>query len=88
MLKNDFALNAVKADKDGWNEDKLKMLLGNKREMLGIFEGNGNEGEMEAGQSSGLIKEIPTVDLLMNKLLKEVEKANVRNQMIVTTHSY
>ncbi len=88
MLKNDFALNAVKADKDGWNEDKLKMLLGNKREMLGIFEGNGNEGEMEAGQSSGLIKEIPTVDLLMNKFLKEVEKANVRNQMIVTTHSY
>lgn len=64
------------------------MLLGNKREMLGIFEGNGNEGEMVAGQSSGLIKEIPTVDLLMNKLLKEVEKANVRNQMIVTTHSY
>ena len=88
MLKNDFALNAVKADKDGWNEDKLKMLLGNKREMLGIFEGNGNEGEMEAGQSSGLIKEILPVDLLMNKLLKEVGNANVRNQKMLTTHSY
>ncbi|MCH7516980.1 MAG: nitronate monooxygenase, partial [Bacteroidetes bacterium] len=37
MLKNDFALKAVKADKDGWNEDKLKVLLGKKREMLGIF---------------------------------------------------
>lgn len=86
MLKNDFALKAVKADEDGWNEDKLKALLGNKREMLGIFEGNENEGELEAGQGSGLIKEILPVDLLMKKLLVEVEKANVRNQKMFTTH--
>ena len=88
MLKNDFALKAVKANEDGWNEDKLKTMLGNKREMLGIFEGNENEGEMEAGQGSGLIKEILPVDLLMNKLLVEVEKANVRNQKMVTARSY
>ena len=85
MLKNDFALKAVKADEDGWNEDKLKILLGKKREMLGIFEGNENEGEMEAGQGSGLIKKILPVDLLMEKLLKEVEEASVRNQKLVTT---
>jgi enoyl-[acyl-carrier protein] reductase II len=88
MLKNDFALKAVKADEDGWNEDKLKALLGKKREMLGIFEGNENEGEMEAGQSSGLIKEILPVELLMNSLLEEVEKANERNQKMITTRSY
>jgi len=87
MLKNDFALKAVKANEDGWNEDKLKILLGKKREMLGIFEGNENEGEMEAGQGSGLIKEILPVNLLMNKLLKEVGNANVRNQKMLTTHS-
>ena len=87
MLKNDFALRAVKADEDGWNEDELKVLLGKKREMLGIFEGNENEGEMEAGQSSGLIKKILPVELLMNKLLNEVEKANERNQKIVTNFS-
>jgi enoyl-[acyl-carrier protein] reductase II len=84
MLKNDFALKAVKADANGWDKDKLKVLLGKKREMLGIFEGNEKEGEMEAGQSSGLIKEILPVDLLMNKLLNEVEKANKRNQKIIT----
>jgi enoyl-[acyl-carrier protein] reductase II len=88
MLKNDFALKAVKADEDGWNEAQLKVLLGKKREMLGIFEGNENEGEMEAGQGSGLIKEILPLDLLMNKLLEEVEKANVRNQKMFTTRSY
>jgi enoyl-[acyl-carrier protein] reductase II len=88
MLKNDFALKAFKAVEDGWSEDKLKVLLGKKREMLGIFEGNENEGEMEAGQSSGLIKEILPVDLLMDKLLKEVEKSNLRNQKMITTRSY
>jgi len=87
MLKNDFALKAVNADRDGWNEEKLRMLLGKKREMLGIFEGNENEGEMEAGQSSGLIKKILPVDLLMEKLLKEVEAASERNQKMVTTRS-
>jgi len=88
MLKNDFALKAVKANEDGWNEDKLKALLGKKREMFGIFEGNENEGEMEAGQSSGLIKEILPVDLLMEKLLKEVEEASVRNQKMIITRSH
>ena len=87
MLKNDFALKAVKADQDGWSEDKLKELLGKKREMLGIFEGNEKEGEMEAGQSSGLIKEILPVNLLMKKLLSEVEKANRRNQKIISNFS-
>lgn len=87
MLKNDFALKAVKADEDGWNKDKLKELLGKKREMLGIFEGNEKDGEMEAGQSSGLIKEILPVDKLVPKLINEVEKANERNQRIISNFS-
>ena len=87
MLKNDFALKAVKADEDGWNKDKLKELLGKKREMLGIFEGNEKEGEMEAGQSSGLIKEILPVDILMHKLITEIEKANKRNKKIISNFS-
>jgi enoyl-[acyl-carrier protein] reductase II len=75
MMKNDFALRAVKAELDGWNEDQLKELLGTKRERLGIFEGDETEGEMEAGQGVGLIKDIPNVEDLFDRLFKEVEKA-------------
>lgn len=71
MMKNDFALRAVKAELDGWNEDQLKELLGTKRERLGIFEGNETEGEMEAGQGVGLIKDIPTVKDLFERLIIE-----------------
>ncbi len=75
MMKNDFALKSVKAEEEGWNEEQLKELLGKKRERLGIFEGDEIEGEMEAGQSSGIIKEILTVEDLFNKLLKEIEES-------------
>ena len=75
MMKNDFALRAVKAELEGWNDEKLRELLGTKRERLGIFEGDFVEGEMEAGQGVGLIKDIPTVKELMGRLVKEVEEA-------------
>jgi enoyl-[acyl-carrier protein] reductase II len=84
MLKNSFANRAVKSEEDGWNEEKLKELLGIKRERLGIFEGDENEGELEAGQSSGLIKEILTVKELFNKLLNEISGAKKRNENLIS----
>jgi len=71
MLRNDFALRSVKAEEEGWSEEQLRELLGKKRERLGIFEGNETEGEMEAGQGSGLIKEILPVKDLFDKLIAE-----------------
>jgi enoyl-[acyl-carrier protein] reductase II len=71
MLKNEFALQALKAEREGWDEVKLKELLGTKRERSGIFEGDEKEGEMEAGQGVALIKEIMPVNLLFKQLLDE-----------------
>jgi enoyl-[acyl-carrier protein] reductase II len=84
MIKNDFALRATQAEKDGWDEIKLKELLGSKRERLGIFEGDETEGELEAGQSSGLVKEILTVKELFEKLLNEISEAKKRNDYIIS----
>ncbi len=75
MIKNDFANRAIQAEKEGWNEEKLKELLASKRERLGIFEGDEIEGAMEAGQGVGLIKDIPTVEVLFNRLLEEYKSA-------------
>ncbi len=84
MLKNDFASRAVTAEKDGWDEIKLKELLGSKRERLGIFEGDETEGELEAGQSSGLVKETLTVKELFEKLLSQISEAKKRNDKIIS----
>jgi enoyl-[acyl-carrier protein] reductase II len=83
MLKNDFAFRALKADGECWDESKLKELLGSKRERLGIFEGDEIEGELEAGQSSGLVNEILTVKELFKKLLNEISEAKQRNEKII-----
>lgn len=71
MIKNDFAMRAIKAEEECWDEMKLKELLGNKRERAGIFEGDEIEGELEAGQGVGLINDIPTVKELMDRLVKD-----------------
>ncbi|MCW8805410.1 MAG: nitronate monooxygenase [Ignavibacteriaceae bacterium] len=84
MLKNDFALRAVQAEKEGWDDVKLIELLGSKRERLGIFEGDEVEGELEAGQSSGLVKEILTVKGLFQNLLLEISEAKKRNDKIIS----
>jgi enoyl-[acyl-carrier protein] reductase II len=84
MLKNDFAFRALQAERDGLDEIKLRELLGSKRERLGIFEGDETEGELEAGQSSGLVREILTVKELFKKLLREASEAKKRNDQIVS----
>ncbi|MBA4251757.1 MAG: nitronate monooxygenase [Chlorobiaceae bacterium] len=75
MLKNNFADRALVAETEGWNESQLKELLGSKREMKGIFEGDIIEGEMEAGQSSGLVKEILSVRNVFEKLFFEYKNS-------------
>jgi enoyl-[acyl-carrier protein] reductase II len=80
MMKNDFAIRAMKAENEGWNEIQLRELLGAKRERTGIFEGDLVEGELEAGQGVGLINDIPTVKNLFDRFTKEykIAKTNLR----------
>ena len=78
MIKNEFSAEVYKAELTGADENRLKQLLGEKRERLGIFEGDEANGMMEAGQGAGLIKEILPVKDLMEKLIKEFDKAAER----------
>lgn len=75
MLKNKFTEEALLAETSGADAEKLKELLGQKRERLGIFEGDAEQGMMEAGQGAGLIKDIPTVEELMKRLITEFDNA-------------
>lgn len=73
MLKNEFALKAIEAEKNCADEQELKEIWGEKREKLGIFEGNLEEGALEAGQSAGLVKEILTVREIFEKLIEDFD---------------
>jgi len=74
--KNAFALRAMEAV--GASREEQIELLGKKREMRGIFEGDLIEGELEMGQSSGLVHEILSCEEVVKKLIAEYETAKVR----------
>jgi enoyl-[acyl-carrier protein] reductase II len=50
-------------------------LLGRGRAKKGIYEGDLIEGELEIGQISALLDDIPSVETLMTTFLKEYELA-------------
>jgi enoyl-[acyl-carrier protein] reductase II len=71
MLRTPFALRALQAERDGATKEELEALLGRKREMMGIFEGNVEEGELEAGQSSGLVKELLPAGEVVKRMMEQ-----------------
>jgi len=58
LLKTPFAKRAQEAERRGADRAELEALLGEKRERMGIFEGNLEEGMFEAGQSAGLVRDL------------------------------
>lgn len=73
VKKNVFSLRALDAMQHGATREKELELLGKKREMNGIFNGDLEEGELEMGQSSGLVREILTCDAVVKKLIAEYD---------------
>jgi enoyl-[acyl-carrier protein] reductase II len=71
LFKNKFALEADALEKSGAPLEALQEKLGRKREMKGIFDGDLDEGELEMGQSSGLVREIRSVKEVVADLVSE-----------------
>ncbi len=65
LLKNPFYDRIVESNKKGASVDELQILLGRGRAKKGMFEGDMEEGELEIGQVSALIKGIkPAGDIV------------------------
>lgn len=79
LIKNDFFDQVSEAYSNKVSVEQLTELLGSGRARKGIFEGDLEQGELEIGQVSGLIKDLPSVAELMPRLLKEFESA--RNKL-------
>lgn len=67
VIKNKISELLYEEENKGTDANQLKEILGKKKEMAGIFEGDIENGLLEAGQSSSLIDEIFTVKELFEK---------------------
>lgn len=76
LVKNKFFYDLEKLYETGRNAEALKETLGRARAKRGMFEGDLEEGELEIGQVSALIKEILPVETVFQNLLKEFKQAD------------
>ena len=58
MMRNKFYQQVQEAEDRGASVDELKLILGRARSKRGMFEGDLEEGELEIGEVSALIKDI------------------------------
>lgn len=81
LLKNHFSEQVRYAEIHGESEEALQQLLGKGRAKKGMFEGDLEEGELEIGQVSALIKKI----IPAAEVVKEIwaEYRNSINQLSV-----
>jgi enoyl-[acyl-carrier protein] reductase II len=75
VIRNKFSEEINKMELNCVDLESQKIFLNSKREMKGIFEGDLERGMLEASQNSGLINDIPTVKVLMERLISEFEKS-------------
>src|SRR5215831_803154 len=74
MMKNKFFDEMMQAELRGATVDELKTILGRARAKKGMFEGNLDEGELEIGQGSALIREILPAGKIISTVWKEFEE--------------
>jgi len=73
MMKNKFFDEVMQAELRGATVDELKTILGRARAKRGMFEGNLDEGELEIGQGSALIRDILPAGVIVKNVWKEFE---------------
>ncbi|MDC1105340.1 nitronate monooxygenase [Prolixibacteraceae bacterium] len=79
LLNNEFYQIISKMEQDGDSSDKLREALGKGRAKKGMFLGELEEGELEIGQVSAMIKEEKTVPQIFTTLLNEYQ--TVKNEI-------
>jgi enoyl-[acyl-carrier protein] reductase II len=75
LLKNNFFAQVQKAEDQCASADELKKLLGRGRAKQGMFDGDMEEGELEIGQVSAIIKEIKPAAEIVQQMYEEYSAA-------------
>ena len=80
LLRNAFFEQIAAAEKKGASVEELRQILGRGRAKKGMYEGELQEGELEIGQVSTLLKEILPAGLIVENIWTEFNEA-LRNPL-------
>ncbi|MFE8694998.1 NAD(P)H-dependent flavin oxidoreductase [Cytobacillus sp. FJAT-53684] len=79
VLATDYAQKLLLYEQNGITLEEFNQLTSESFHIIGALEGKGNEGFMNGGQIAGLIRDIPTVQELLEKMVEEANKALERS---------
>lgn len=79
LLRNEFLEAVEKAEKKGASKEELIKLLSKGRAKRGMFNGDIEQGELEIGQISAIIKEIKSATEIINEIITEFYE--VKNEL-------
>lgn len=74
LIKNKFYEQVQAAEDKGASVEEMRDLLGKGRSKRGIFEGDLTDGELEIGQISSLIEDLPTATEVVNSIISEYNR--------------
>lgn len=74
LVKNDFFKKVQEAENRGASVEEMRELLGRGRSKKGIFEGDLIEGELEIGQISALITDLPSAGDVVHSIISEFNR--------------
>lgn len=74
LVKNQFYDEIKSLEEKNASKEELEKHLGKGRARAGMLEGDLVNGELEAGQIAAIIDDLPTVDELVKKLVREYEE--------------
>lgn len=75
LIRNKFYEAVQQAEMRGATSEELRTLLGRARAKRGMFEGDLDEGELEIGQVSALIKDILPASVILKNIWAEFSEA-------------
>ncbi len=81
-LKNRWVEEVRVAESLGATREQLEEVYGRSHSRRGILEGDLEEGELEMGQSSGLVREILSASEVVARFVLEFERAKARIQSL------
>lgn len=75
LLRNHFAEQVQQAESAGASKEELATLLGKGRAKKGMFEGDMEEGELEIGQVSCMIREIKPAGEIVQEIMHDFRES-------------
>lgn len=74
LIRNKFYEEVRSAEERGASAEELRQILGRARAKKGMFEGNLDEGELEIGQVSGMLRDIKPAAKIVEEMMAEYEQ--------------